>query len=69
MLLYLVLYLQDILGYSALATGARLLVLSGGILATSALAGRLSSRVPVRFLIGPGSSSSAPGCCSCGRSG
>ncbi len=54
MLLYLVLYLQDILGYSALATGARLLVLSGGILATSALAGRLSSHVPVRFLIGPG---------------
>jgi EmrB/QacA subfamily drug resistance transporter len=54
MLLYLVLYLQDILGYSALATGVRLLVLSGGILATSALAGRLSSRVPVRFLIGPG---------------
>ncbi len=54
MLLYLVLYLQDILGYSALATGVRLLVLSGGILATSALAGRLSSHVPVRFLIGPG---------------
>ena len=54
MLLYLVLYLQDILGYSALATGVRLLVLSGGILATSAIAGRLSSRVPVRLLIGPG---------------
>ncbi|HUK68477.1 MAG TPA: MFS transporter [Streptosporangiaceae bacterium] len=53
-LLYLVLYLQDILGYSALATGVRLLVLSGGILATSAIAGRLSSRVPVRLLIGPG---------------
>jgi EmrB/QacA subfamily drug resistance transporter len=54
LLLYLVLYLQDILGYSALATGLRLLVLSGGILATSALAGRLSSHMPVRFLIGPG---------------
>ncbi|HMH92406.1 MAG TPA: MFS transporter [Streptosporangiaceae bacterium] len=54
LLLYLVLYLQDILGYSALGTGVRLLVISGGILATSALAGRLSSRVPVRFLIGPG---------------
>ena len=53
-LLYLVLYLQDILGYSALATGVRLLVLSGGILATSAIAGRLSSHVPVRLLIGPG---------------
>jgi len=29
-------------------------VLSGGILATSTLAGRLTSRVPVRMLIGPG---------------
>jgi EmrB/QacA subfamily drug resistance transporter len=54
LLLYLVLYLQDILQYSALATGLRLLVLSGGILATSTLAGRLSSHMPVRFLIGPG---------------
>jgi EmrB/QacA subfamily drug resistance transporter len=54
MILYLVLYLQDILGYSALATGVRLLVLSGGILATSAISGRLSSHVPVRLLIGPG---------------
>jgi EmrB/QacA subfamily drug resistance transporter len=54
LLLYLVLYLQDVLGYSALGTGVRLLVLSGGTLATSAVAGRLSSRVPVRFLIGPG---------------
>jgi EmrB/QacA subfamily drug resistance transporter len=54
LLLYLVLYLQDILGYSALATGLRLLVLSGGILGTSTIAGRLSSRVPVRLLIGPG---------------
>jgi EmrB/QacA subfamily drug resistance transporter len=54
LLLYLVLYLQDILGYSALGTGVRLLVLSGGILATSTIAGRLSSHVPVRLLIGPG---------------
>jgi predicted MFS family arabinose efflux permease len=54
LLLYLVLYVQDILGYSALGTGLRLLVISGGILATSTIAGRLSSRVPVRFLIGPG---------------
>jgi EmrB/QacA subfamily drug resistance transporter len=54
MILYLVLYLQDILGYSALATGARFMVLSGGILATSTVAGRISSRVPVRLLIGPG---------------
>ncbi len=54
MILYIVLYLQDILGYSALGTGLRALVLSAGILATSTVAGRLSSRVPVRWLIGPG---------------
>ena len=54
MLLYLVLYLQDILGYSPLGTGVRLMVISGGILATSTVAGKLSSHMPVRFLIGPG---------------
>jgi EmrB/QacA subfamily drug resistance transporter len=54
MLLYLTLYLQDVLGYTALQTGVRLLVLSGGILVTSTIAGRLSTKVPVRWLIGPG---------------
>ncbi len=54
MLLYLVLYLQDVLGYSPLGTGARLMFLSGGTLATAVVAGRLSSHVPVRLLIGPG---------------
>ena len=54
MLLYLVLYLQDILGYSPLGTGVRLMVISGGILVTSTVAGRLTSRVPIRLLIGPG---------------
>jgi EmrB/QacA subfamily drug resistance transporter len=54
MLLYLVLYVQDILGYSPLGTGVRLMVISGGILLTSTAAGRLTSRVPVRLLIGPG---------------
>src|SRR2546429_353920 len=49
MLLYLVLCLQDILGYSALATGVRLRVISGGILVAATVAGRLSSRVPVRL--------------------
>jgi EmrB/QacA subfamily drug resistance transporter len=53
-LLYLVLYLQDILGYSPLGTGVRVLFLSGGILVAATVAGRLSSRVPVRLLIGPG---------------
>ncbi len=54
MILYLVLYLQDILGYSPLATGVRLMVLSGGILVTSTVAGRLTSHVPIRLLVGPG---------------
>jgi EmrB/QacA subfamily drug resistance transporter len=54
MLLYLVLYLQDILGYSALGTGVRLMFISVGILVTATIAGRLTSVVPVRLLIGPG---------------
>ena len=54
MLLYLVLYLQDILGYSPLATGVRLMFLSGAILVTATVAGRLTSHVPIRLLIGPG---------------
>ena len=53
-LLYLVLYFQDILGFSALGTGVRVMVLSGAILVTATIAGRLSSKVPVRLLIGPG---------------
>jgi EmrB/QacA subfamily drug resistance transporter len=52
--LYLTLYLQDILRYSALQTGLRFLVLSGGILLTSTLAGRLTAHVPIRLLIAPG---------------
>jgi predicted MFS family arabinose efflux permease len=52
--LYLTLYMQDILRYSALQTGLRFLVLSGAILLTSGLAGRLTSVVPIRLLIAPG---------------
>ena len=52
--LYLTLYMQDLLGYSALQTGLRFLVLSGGILLTSTLAGRLTAFVPIRLLIAPG---------------
>src|ERR1700759_5782858 len=52
--LYLTLYMQDILRYSALQTGLRFLVLSGAILLTSGLAGRLTSVVPIRLLISPG---------------
>ena len=54
MLLYLVLYLQDDLGYSALATGVRLLLITGASLVAATIAGRLSSHMPVRWLIGPG---------------
>jgi EmrB/QacA subfamily drug resistance transporter len=54
LLLYLVLYLQDGKGYSALATGLRLLLLSGGVLVAATIAGRLTQKVPVRLLIGPG---------------
>ena len=54
LLLYIVLYVQDILGFSPFATGLRVLVISAGILATSTIAGRLTSKVPIRFLIGPG---------------
>jgi EmrB/QacA subfamily drug resistance transporter len=54
LLLYMTLYLQDVLRYSALQTGIRFLVLSGAILATSGLSGRLTAVVPIRFLIAPG---------------
>ena len=52
--LYLTLYLQDVLGYSALQTGLRFLVLSGGILLVSTFAGRMTAYVPIRLLIAPG---------------
>jgi EmrB/QacA subfamily drug resistance transporter len=54
MLLYFVIYLQDVLGYSALAAGLRIAILSLAQLVTSVIAGRLSERVPTRWLIGPG---------------
>jgi EmrB/QacA subfamily drug resistance transporter len=53
-LLYVVLYLQNVLGLDALGAGVRLLLMSAGILLTTPIAGRLSARVPVRWLIGPG---------------
>ncbi len=41
--LYISLYIQDVLGFSALQTGLRFLVLSGVILVVSAIAGRLTT--------------------------
>jgi EmrB/QacA subfamily drug resistance transporter len=54
LLIYLVIYLQDVLGYSALQAGLRLAIISGAQFVTATVAGRLSERVPVRWLIGPG---------------
>jgi EmrB/QacA subfamily drug resistance transporter len=51
---YIVLYLQNDLGYSALGAGLRMLLTSGMSLFFSFIAGRLSTHVPVRWLIGPG---------------
>ncbi|HEY7619597.1 MAG TPA: MFS transporter [Solirubrobacteraceae bacterium] len=54
LLTYLVLYLQNVLGYSAVETGVRLLALTGAIFITAGVAGRLTAHVPTRLLIGPG---------------
>jgi hypothetical protein len=53
--------LQDLLGYSALQTGLRLLIMSVASLPTAIASGRLSSRVPVRLLIGVGLAMSGAG--------
>jgi EmrB/QacA subfamily drug resistance transporter len=54
LLTYLVLYLQNVLGSSAIDTGVRLLPMTGAIFLTAGLAGRLTGHVPIRFLIAPG---------------
>ncbi len=54
LLTYLVIYLQPILGYSAIETGVRFLPFTGVIFVTAAVAGRVSSLVPIRWLIAPG---------------
>ena len=54
MFLYLTLYLQNILGLSPLATGVRFLPLSVVSFFAAPLAGRLSARVAVRYLLGFG---------------
>lgn len=47
-------YLQHGLGYGAFDAGLRLLVITGGTTVVSVIAGKLSGRVPVRWLIAPG---------------
>jgi EmrB/QacA subfamily drug resistance transporter len=54
LLTYVVLYLQNVLGSSALDTGLRLLPMTGGIFLTAGLAGRLTGHVATRLLIAPG---------------
>ena len=53
-LLFLVIYLQELLGYSAQMAGLQLAIISGAQFVTATIAGRFSERVPARWLIGPG---------------
>jgi hypothetical protein len=53
-LLYIVLYLQNVLGHSPLEAGLRLLPITVMAFVFSPLAARLSERVPLRALIGVG---------------
>jgi EmrB/QacA subfamily drug resistance transporter len=54
MILYLTLYLQEDQHFSALQSGLRLLLMSGVTMVVATVAGRVSSHLPVRWLIGPG---------------
>ena len=52
--LYLTLYIQNVLGYSPIGAGLRFLPLSLLSFVVAPIAGRLSVRVPVRYLLGGG---------------
>ena len=54
LLTYLVIYVQNVLDYSAVETGVRFLYLSGASFFAAAVSGRLTEKVPVKWLIGPG---------------
>jgi len=53
-LTYVTIYFQDILGLSAIGTGVRFLPLTGGLFLTAGAAGRLTNRVPRKWMIAPG---------------
>jgi EmrB/QacA subfamily drug resistance transporter len=53
-LTFLVFYIQNALGYDALETGLRLFPLTIASFFAAAVAGRLTDRVPIRFLIAAG---------------
>ena len=54
LLTYLVIYVQNVLGYSAVEAGVRFLFLSGAAFVAAAVAGRLTETVPAKWLIAPG---------------
>jgi EmrB/QacA subfamily drug resistance transporter len=54
MLTYLVIYFQNLLGYSAIDAGLRFLPLTGAVFLVAGVAGRLTTKVQVRYLIGVG---------------
>jgi EmrB/QacA subfamily drug resistance transporter len=54
LLTYLVIYVQNVLGYSAVGAGVRFLFLSGTAFVAAAVAGRLTEKVPAKWLIAPG---------------
>ena len=54
MFLYIVLYMQNVLGYSPLETGVRFLPISILSFIAAPVAGKLSERFPVRWFLGAG---------------
>jgi EmrB/QacA subfamily drug resistance transporter len=54
MFLYITLYVQDVLGYSPLDAGLRFLPLTLLSFFVAPVAGKLSARIPIRFLLGIG---------------
>ena len=53
-LTYLIIYVQNVLGFSAVQAGLRFLFLSGMSFVSAIIAGRLTSYVPTKWLIAPG---------------
>jgi EmrB/QacA subfamily drug resistance transporter len=54
LLTYLVIYVQNVLGFSAVGAGVRFLFLSGMSFVAAIIAGRLTSHLPTKWLIAPG---------------
>jgi EmrB/QacA subfamily drug resistance transporter len=54
LLTYLIIYVQNVLGFSAVGSGVRFLFLSGMSFVSAIIAGRLTSHVPTKWLIAPG---------------